>query len=114
MNDELKYRVKQLGCNSLTETFESQAACLRLKRKGRNIQALRNAELAQDSALVLLKFYWWSVVIQDRGIKCSLSKFSDDTKLSSGVAIPERQDFIQRNLDKVKNWPLGNTCGLRS
>lgn len=31
MNDELKYGVKQLCFNSLTETFESQAVCLTLK-----------------------------------------------------------------------------------
>lgn len=66
MNDELKYRVKQLCCNSLTETFESQAVCLRLKQTHRNVQTLRNAELALDSALVLLVSLWWSAVIQDK------------------------------------------------
>lgn len=66
MNDELKYRVKQLCCNSFTEIFESQAVCLRLKRTHRNIQTLRNAELAQDSVLELLVLHWWSVVIQDK------------------------------------------------
>lgn len=40
-NDELKYTVKQLCFNSLTETFESQAVCLTLKWTHRNIQTCK-------------------------------------------------------------------------
>ena len=44
----------------------------------------------------------------DSGIKCTLSKFVDDTKLHGAVKIPKRQDVIQKDLDRLELWALVN------
>lgn len=43
-----------------------------------------------------------SIVIDDidRGIKCTHSKFENDTKVTDAVDTAKRQDLVQRDLDK--------------
>ena len=44
----------------------------------------------------------------DSGVKCTFSKFADDTKLCGQMDTPEERDAIQKDLDRFEQWVQEN------
>lgn len=63
--------------------------------------------VSRGSVLVLVVF---SIFVgnMDSGVKCTLSKFADNSKLSGAVDILEERDAIHRDLDRLEMWVPAN------
>lgn len=63
--------------------------------------------LGVHTGIGIISYLFWR---QGEIIECTLSKFSDDTKLGGAVNMLEQKDDIQRDLDRLEVWSMQNSC----
>lgn len=61
---------------------------------------------APQGSIPGLVLFYISFGDKDSEIECTLSKFSDDTKLGDAVDVLEKRDDIQRHLDRLASQPV--------
>lgn len=67
------------------------------------------------SQVVFTRAQYWGHFLEnifinyfDKGIKCTLRKFADDTKLGTYVDLLEGRQALQWNLDRLYQWAASN------
>jgi len=61
-----------------------------------------------QSSVLDLVFFNMLINDLDKGIECSLGKFTDHTKLGESVNLLKGRKALQRDLDRLNRWTKGN------